>query len=108
MPKGASAVTHKDGCTSPYGHGLGPNAEQKNVFHPNELYLCCMRGAERCLHPNGNCEHRSCKLPTLQGESQHPQPTRADAAMGTQCLLLYRNDQGETFFKYLCPNTDAG
>lgn len=63
---------------------------------------------ERCFHTKGNCKHGSCKLLTLQGKSQHPQPTQADATTGTQCLLLYRNDWGGAFLTYLCPNVDAG
>lgn len=109
VPKGASAVTRKDGCTSPGHQGWDQRQNRRTFSTPvNPAPTLHVGSRERCLHPSGNCKHCSCKLPALQGESQHLQPTRADAAIGTQCLLLYQNDQGEAFFKFLCPNMDAG
>lgn len=99
-------MTHKGGCVTPEGRRGWDQRQNRRTFCTpmNSASMPRVGSGERCWPPSGSCRDRSCKLLTLQGESQHPQPTRAAAAMGTQYLLLYRND-GEKHFSSICAPT---
>lgn len=104
-PKRHQAATHKDGWVSPEGlQGWDQRQNRRTFSAPmNSASMLPVGSRARCFHPDRNCKHRSCKLPTRQGECQHRQPTPADAAMGTQHPLLYGNVWAEAFFQVSVP-----